>query len=94
MACVIFARYETKYFNLKRDILYFYKDKNSEFSQGSYKLKEMSGFGKTENEDCGFYLVNITPFKVVIKNRRSKLRREKQKLFGSRLRLLKKETSG
>lgn len=47
----------SKYFNLKRDILYYYKEKSSETSLGSYKLKDMVDSGTFETDHCMFYIV-------------------------------------
>jgi len=49
-------KYELKYFNVKRDVLYFYKEKNTEFSQGFYKLKEMVDCNASNNDHNAFYI--------------------------------------
>jgi len=52
-----FSRFEVRYFNLKRDVLYFYKEKTSEFSQGCYRLKDLTDSGVFGEDHNIFYLV-------------------------------------
>ncbi len=49
-------RYELKYFSVKRDILYYHKEKNAELSQGFYKIKEMSDCNISNNDQNAFYM--------------------------------------
>jgi len=56
----ISTKFEVKYFNLKRDVLYFYKDKTSEFSQGSYRLKDLTDSGTFDEDHNIFYLTMKT----------------------------------
>jgi len=58
------VKFEEKYFNLKRDVLYYYKQKNCEFSSGSYKLKEMTDAGSFSDDNTFFITLRIKDIDV------------------------------
>jgi len=52
-------KFEERYFNLKRDVLYFYKERHSEFSQGAYKLKEMVDSGVFDDDNNNMFFITL-----------------------------------
>jgi len=48
---------ELKYFDLKKDVLYYYKEKTSEYPLGIFKLKDLAESGIFEDDHNLFFIV-------------------------------------
>jgi len=49
-------KFERRYFQVRKDVMYFYKSKSSETSLGSYKLKEVVECAAVENDPVTFFI--------------------------------------